>query len=184
MLVPEISIILISVLQTVALIFADFFAFNGVTSKENPFGLLRCTLNGKGHLRKSLMADNVLRFLNIVIVNALCAILFINMVQCNFVHEYLMLYITMTFLVYASVTFALLLVRSVTSFLNYMGIVSLLNIVLGGINYAVAGYLYVQLHIMPLWPCLITGVVLSVVGTYLSNYVVMKNYDRSFQEDH
>ncbi|MCR4999743.1 MAG: hypothetical protein K6A05_07905 [Lachnospiraceae bacterium] len=181
-LISPIDILNMALYEIVFITFGDYFTFNGIPSKEYNFGLLRCTLKGREYIRHSIIADEVVRFLHIVLVSVGCALISIATVPCDFVHEYLLMHITLVFLVYGASTFSLMIARHVTSFMSYLGVAGLLNMVLGVVIAVGIGLFHAELQLISLYPWLIVGIATSLILPVISNKIIIKNYNRCFME--
>ena len=160
---------------------ADYFTFNGITAKGYGFGMLRCSLRGKKHLRDSLYMDYILRMVYVAFINIASGAISYYLCPQDFTMDYVMLHITFLFATYAVVTTVLILVRNFTSFTTYAPI---LGVALSAFCVAIIFGVclpFMYGHVV-FWPWIVGAVLLAIASTIGTTCIILRNYHRSFQE--
>ncbi|WP_026657945.1 hypothetical protein [Butyrivibrio sp. AC2005] len=160
---------------------ADYFSFNGVTSRGYSFGLLQCSKRGRELVKNGIIADQLRRlFCNLAIME-ICAYIAIILMPNEIKGDYLLVAALHALFSYSYVTFALILMRNITTWMYYgllMGVVLLFGI-LGNV-FMYLGYQDGNMHLM-VW--LFVFAFATVLSTFTMIRTVLKNYDRSFHEE-
>lgn len=180
-LIGPVNIINVSVAHMYLLAFGDYFTFNGISGKEYCFGFLRCTVNGKKCLMQAVTLDQVVRFLMIAFSNIGCGLISFYSDSSAFGRDYILLHIVMMIWVYAGATTTLVFARYLTTILVFGAVAGLLTTVFSCVISVGIGLLWYR-EICPFAPWIIGGLVICGVSTFATEYLIRRNYLRSFLE--
>ncbi|SFC11496.1 hypothetical protein [Butyrivibrio sp. YAB3001] len=161
---------------------ADYFAFNGITSRHFSFGMLRCCNSGRKLVKEGIMIDQIRRFSYICFVIFISMVITVRVSREQLPQGYIAASIAMILFTYSANTIALMVLRNIAAFLNYSIITGILTAVFAAIGsiFFYSRYESGKANIV-LW--LIILLLLSVLSTLCMLKVVLNNFDRSFYGD-
>ena len=161
---------------------ADFFTYNGFTSKGYSFGVLKCSNHGKKLVMNGVIIDQIRRFASILLIMIISIVIAKNMMPYELPSDYVLLGIVMVLLVYGANTLSLLLLRNISSFLSYSLAAGITTMIFGVVISVALYYRYEQAKTnLILW--LAGAVLLAVLSTLAMFKYVSFNYDRNFREE-
>ena len=161
---------------------ADYFAFNGVTSKGYSFGMLKCSKRGRELVKGGIIFDQIRRFVYVVLIQAVCMMIAYVKMPDAIPSDYPLLGIVLILFVYSANTLSLFLLRNINSFPPYSLASGILTMIMGVVACVAIYHLY-ELGQTNLWIWLPCVAVLAVASTFAMIRYVMFNYDRSFKEE-
>ena len=159
--------------------YADFFVFNGITSKDYPMGLFKNSLKGRDTLKDAIIFDQIRRFVQIVFLIMMCNVATLIFFPEKIKTDDWTISIICILLVYTSNTFVLMIARNITTFSTYAGISGLLCSITGVIISVLLFYRYCYGSVnLILW--LFISLFLAIGASVSIIRYTLSRFDKSF----
>ena len=172
----------LAVLMMFVGMYADYYSFNGLTTKDYPLGIFKNSIKGRDAIKWAIIADQIRRFVQIVFIYIVCNAITMKMLQIELTSMDWILTLVCILFVYASITTVILIGRNITTFAAYTGFSGILMSIAGVIVSLALFYRYCQGEADPMnWLPIVF--VLAVFSTGVMIKYTLYRYDRSFMEE-